>query len=123
MAGHGGKLPQKITSKVKSVKIGKWSNKVQRSLDSYKLSSHMSQTPKPSVSGVNMMSFGLDVDDVDVDLEAPFINDGTEWIDVKADEIDQQNTTKAQTRAHNLACDKAGNSGKSWAQVVSPGSS
>ncbi len=69
-----------------------------------------------------MTSFGLDVDDADVDLEAPIINDGTEWIDVEADEIDRQNTNKAQTKPHNPAHDKTGNSGKSWAQVVSPGS-
>ncbi len=113
MVGHGGKLPplQKITAKVKLVKIGGWSSKVQRSLDSYKLSS---QTPRPSVSGVNTASWEVDVD---VDLEAPIENDSTEWIDV--DKTVWQDHTQAHAHVHN----HVGNSNKSWAQIASPSAS
>ena len=48
----------------------------------------MLQTPTPSVSGVNMTPHGLGADDVDVDLKAPVMNDGTEWIDIEADETE-----------------------------------
>ncbi len=91
--------PSKQALKVKGVKVIKKPNKVQKSLDSYRVASQR-------VMSVNS---GKNVDSnigVDVDLEVVINNEGTEWVDVDV---------VAETSEH------SSNSGKgaSWARVVS----